>query len=529
MPDDGNWDEWWEEMEGAGKPAAQVEAELPASDGGNDEPEDTAPQIEAQAVLPNGGNYLPESVDERQRIWMVRIIRHGQEILRADPEYHKGHLTFEDVLRPLKRELWERIQSTAHNSAYAVFQPPAHFHNGDLERALDICCEAAWKNFKEKDRNNLLLDGLGGLPEPPKPAKRGTLTMSVDPEPIEWLWPNHIEIGTISDIQGDPGTGKSAITASIAAIVSTGGQWPTGEKCEVGGVIVINGEEDLKKGIVPHLIAAGADRRRIKAYTLHEEPLFELPRDLDVLEEDVKELKARAVIIDPLDCFVSEDVEMNRNQIVRRMVLAALARLASGYGFAVIQVRHLNKDAKTKVAMYRGGGSIALNAASRAVWMAGPSPAEPGVRVMAPVKVSNAPAQRSLKYQLEGVSFTNKKNQVIETIRVKWLGECDIKASELLKDELSEKGEKKEKAAKSKLEVACDVLRAILADGLEHDSSDIEADMKSQGVAYGMMFKAKEAIGARARPKGYQGGWVWWLPAVESEEKTPDRTDDRPI
>src|SRR5262245_57237624 len=45
-------------------------------------------------------------------------------------------------------------------------------------------------------------------------------------KPIHWLWPGRIARGRPSMIVGNPGLGKSQITASLAAIVTNGGQWP---------------------------------------------------------------------------------------------------------------------------------------------------------------------------------------------------------------------------------------------------------------------------------------------------------------
>jgi hypothetical protein len=48
----------------------------------------------------------------------------------------------------------------------------------------------------------------------------------IQAEPIPWLWPDRIARGKVSMLAGNPGLGKSQITASMAAIASTGGLWP---------------------------------------------------------------------------------------------------------------------------------------------------------------------------------------------------------------------------------------------------------------------------------------------------------------
>jgi predicted ATP-dependent serine protease len=55
----------------------------------------------------------------------------------------------------------------------------------------------------------------------------GTLLSEVDEESVEWLWEGRIPLGKLTVIDGDPGTGKSALTTDLAARVSTGREMPT--------------------------------------------------------------------------------------------------------------------------------------------------------------------------------------------------------------------------------------------------------------------------------------------------------------
>jgi hypothetical protein len=55
----------------------------------------------------------------------------------------------------------------------------------------------------------------------------GTLLSEVVEESVEWLWEGRIPLAKITVIDGDPGTGKSALTIDLAARVSTGRDMPT--------------------------------------------------------------------------------------------------------------------------------------------------------------------------------------------------------------------------------------------------------------------------------------------------------------
>ena len=60
------------------------------------------------------------------------------------------------------------------------------------------------------------------------------------PQKIEWIWPGRLARGKHTCIAGEPGTGKSQLTISIVAAVTTGGDWPCGEgRAPVGNVIIL--------------------------------------------------------------------------------------------------------------------------------------------------------------------------------------------------------------------------------------------------------------------------------------------------
>src|SRR5215468_9680181 len=67
----------------------------------------------------------------------------------------------------------------------------------------------------------------------------------ITPEPIEWLWPSRVAIGKQTMIVGEPGLGKSQLTAFMAAAITTGGQWPCNEgQAPLGSVIILSAEDD---------------------------------------------------------------------------------------------------------------------------------------------------------------------------------------------------------------------------------------------------------------------------------------------
>ena len=87
----------------------------------------------------------------------------------------------------------------------------------------------------------------------------------VEPKPIIWLWPNFIPKGKLSLLVGHPGQGKSTLTAEIAAIISTGREWPvSGVNADIGETVFLSSEDDLEDTIKPRMIAAGADDSKVR-------------------------------------------------------------------------------------------------------------------------------------------------------------------------------------------------------------------------------------------------------------------------
>jgi putative DNA primase/helicase len=68
-------------------------------------------------------------------------------------------------------------------------------------------------------------DGVGDV---------GTLLSEVVEESVEWLWEGRIPLGKLTIIDGDPGTGKSALTTDLAARVSTGREMPIPKEANEG-------------------------------------------------------------------------------------------------------------------------------------------------------------------------------------------------------------------------------------------------------------------------------------------------------
>src|SRR6266513_4467591 len=99
--------------------------------------------------------------------------------------------------------------------------------------------------------------------EPREPGAVLRCFRDIAPEAVRWLWPGRIALGKLTLLIGDPGLGKSLLTAGIASCVSRGTSFPDGAACEVGRVIFFSAEDDAADTIRPRLDVAGADVSRV--------------------------------------------------------------------------------------------------------------------------------------------------------------------------------------------------------------------------------------------------------------------------
>jgi phage N-6-adenine-methyltransferase len=326
-----------------------------------------------------------------------------------------------------------------------------------------------------------------------RPRRSYTLLSSVEPKPVEWLWPNYIPEGELTIFDGDPGTNKSSLAMDIAARVSTGREMPDGSPGRHGGVVLIQAEDSLTKTVPLRAQAAGADLDRIAVI---EEAT--IPDDLSKIRKTVVDVRAKLLIIDPLMCFV--DANANKEQAIRR-ALTPLRKLADHHNIAIVVVRHLNKSGGS-MAIYRGGGSIAISATVRSGFLIGTSPDDEHLRVLAHYKSNLAPKAPSLLFEPVATD---------SGVRIEWRGECEYSAADLLA---------KPKDTRPALDTAVKLLLKTLAHG------PVEAkEVQQQAVKAGISLRTLERAKAEMNVKAYRKGtgrhrpWIWELPGMGTQGK----------
>ncbi|MBV9237289.1 MAG: AAA family ATPase [Xanthobacteraceae bacterium] len=127
---------------------------------------------------------------------------------------------------------------------------------------------------------------------------RGSETKSAT---INWIWPGRIARAKLTLFAGEPGSGKSALAASITATVTTGGAYPCREgRAQQGAVLLVCPDADPDV-LIPRLKAAGADLGRVQLMR-HVEGAkgprrFDLATDLPVLAQAARSIKDLSLIV----------------------------------------------------------------------------------------------------------------------------------------------------------------------------------------------------------------------------------------
>lgn len=318
------------------------------------------------------------------------------------------------------------------------------------------------------------------------------------------LWDGRFPIGKLSIIGGEPGVGKTYLTAFMAAAVSVGTAWPDApdQLREPADVLLINGEDGLADTLVHRIQAAGGNLKRIRAIPLLDDAedgrgeWFTLD-DVQLLEDELSQLPGcRLVVIDPVSAFVGDRNE-NRNAEIRGL-LGPLSQIAAKYRVAIVLVTHPNKASDMR-AIHRMLGSVGWVGAARFVWAVGYDQTDDDVRILVRVKGNLAKDAGALAFKISG-----------DPAQLQWLpGIVNLTADEVLSTRADEED------GKGALPDAVDFLKAELREG-PLPSKELFARGRDAGHAERTLRRAKNVLGLKPEKTGMNGGWVW--PQVQPDD-----------
>ena len=326
------------------------------------------------------------------------------------------------------------------------------------------------------------------LKEPSKPETVKIIRMSdVELTPVDWLWKPYLPFGKLSVLQGNPGEGKTYFAMHLAAACTNGKLLPNMERMEPFNVIYQTAEDGLGDTVKPRLTEAGADLDRVLVI---DDSDVQLTLSDERIEKAIVENNARLVIIDPIQAYLGADVDMNRANEVRPIFMR-LGQVAQRTGCAILLIGHLNKAAGMQ-SLQRGLGSIDIAAAVRSVLFIGKLKHDPTMRILTHEKSSLAPPGVSLAFSLG------------DEDGFRWVGEYDITADEMLSGI--------EPQRETKTQQAKDLICALLAEGKQVLSEDIDKAALERGIPGRTVRDAKRELGDALKSKIVEGRKkVFWM------------------
>lgn len=348
----------------------------------------------------------------------------------------------------------------------------------------------------------------------PESVRDGVILVNgadLKPQPVHWLWRDWLALGKLHILAGAPGQGKTIIALAFAATVTSGGRWPDASRCEAGNVLVWSGEDDPADTLLPRLLAAGADPKRVFFVTGSringELDSFDPARDMPTLQAEAARIgNVRLIIVDPVVSAVTGDSHKNTET---RRALQPLVDLAASMGATLVGITHFSKAGQGSDPTQRVVGSVAFTAVARVVLVAAKVKNEEGEdrRILARSKSNIGPDEGGFEYHLE----QSEPRPGIHASYVAWGASVEGTARELLTDPNEHDDEA------SAQDTAADFLREVLG-GDVVPSKEVENEAKAAGIAWRTVRRASDELGVKKR-KGDGGKWYWSLPKLSNLSK----------
>jgi AAA domain-containing protein/CHC2-type zinc finger protein/Toprim domain-containing protein len=372
----------------------------------------------------------------------------------------------------------------------------------------------------------------------------------IEPIQVTWMWENKIPFGMLTLFAGDPGNGKSMASVSVAAICSTGASFPatpfSGSPCDV---LMLIGEDDIARTVIPRLMAAHANLKRIH-FLKSVRPVGKENREVR-LDTDIRAIEnmlaansnIRLLTIDPISSYLG-DVSMVAEQEVRS-VLNPLMQMAERFGVAIILVMHLNKKADLDAIM-RVGGAMAFVGVARCSWLFAknaqdetPDGEDPTLATekhrdefsMLRMKNNLAPSYNTgLSYTI-AVRPVRIKGVEVLTPYVKWGTTFDGTADAALASNRRKSKSETQYAGgrpKDALPDAIQWLEGALQDNQPHPSKPLIKDAyEAEGIKDRTLRRAYTALGG-VKPFKVDGHYCWQLAPMNetgSDRETPRQSE----
>lgn len=349
-------------------------------------------------------------------------------------------------------------------------------------------------------------------------AVRLVRASDVELEPVDWLWDGYLARCKLHILAGAPGTGKTTVALALASTVTTGGQWPDGQRAQPANVVIWSGEDGIADTLAPRLAAAGADLSRVYFVSEvgegDERRAFDPATDLAALHAACASLDGVGlVIVDSVVSAISGDG--HKNNEVRRG-LQPLVHLGESLGAAVLGISHFSKNSAGRATLDRVTGSLAFGALARVVLATARGVDDRCVLVRD--KSNLGPRGGGFRYTIEltDLFFKGQSNCVS---RIAWGDQLYGEPGDLLG---------KAETKLTQRERATDWLADVLTAG-PVAAEEVKARAEAAGIAEATLRRASEALSVAKTRAAVRGGargkgrYEWSLPTRDADARLKHR------
>jgi hypothetical protein len=339
----------------------------------------------------------------------------------------------------------------------------------------------------------------------------------IEEKPLEWLWPGWIPAGCLTLLSSAPKCGKSTLTASIAARVSTGAQWPRfpgqdDASAPLGRVLFVSFEDSPERTILPRLRASGADLGRIETVrgvgaTKEGAELVDLSRHFSMVEAKVRHGGFKLVIVDPIMSAIGGRTDAHKDNEVRG-VLGPFVKLCEETGAAMVLVTHTHKKANGGSAIDSPIGSRAFAGIVRSVLAVEKFRAADGERrgVLLSAGANLARPRPGLVYRL----LERDGNEA--RVHLEWIEEFDGDADDWRREQLKRERQARQASRPEGRQEACTrrMLELVNERAEPWPSTDLDAQLRQEGHSPKAVERARSELNqSRAiRVEKGERGWL---------------------
>jgi putative DNA primase/helicase len=320
---------------------------------------------------------------------------------------------------------------------------------------------------------------------------------TIAPAETEYIVRPYIPRGEATWLEGVTKTGKTMLALDIIARITTGRPFVNGEPIERASVAVITCEDDPARTLVPRLIAAGADRKRVSfihATENGEGRQVSFLADLPAIESSLTGQDVSLVFVDGTFGILGVRDATSYTEAYEKML--PFVTMVRKLNVGALIVRHVRKSAGS--ALDKGIGSVGFGALGRSTLSVALDPDDETRRIFAHAGNNVGPIGDSYAFTIADVAipcFTHPVGRAV------WGQRVEISADEAVAPR--EDGDDRN--------LANEFLYSTLREPMP--ASEVFGLADKQRISKRTLQRAARRLGVTIERRGFGSGSVWHPPA----------------